>query len=144
MEIESTIPEEITEELQAESEKDEVEEADSGLDIQFYETGPNLLKEKEKSLWGKIKQKVEELKSDFTPIDWNNVWNYFRAQVLIRDGERLEARIVYEDVIENTGFEKFEENNVNLLAAIDIAVRGKSHREDGFKNPIEPLFEIED
>ncbi len=68
------------------------------------------------------------------------VRDYFRAQVRIETNNKKKARRILDGLESRTGYSEFEAKHENLLAAIDIAVRGQTNRVDEIGKPIEPLF----
>jgi hypothetical protein len=73
----------------------------------------------------------------------NFIKTYFRAQLRIAKGQNTRAKEILNGLDKKTGFLKFEEKNEPLLAAIDIAVRKTTNRKDERRNPIEPLFRLD-
>ena len=90
--------------------------------------------------WAMISACIPE---DLDPHYKNFVRGYFRAQVRIEAGDKKRGRRILEGLDKITGFKEFEDSNQELLAAIDIAVRGRTNRVDEIDNPIEPLFVLD-
>lgn len=53
---------------------------------------------------------------------------YFKVQLLYAERKETKARRLSGLLTKFTGFGKFEDENESLVAAIDIAVRGKTRR----------------
>lgn len=71
------------------------------------------------------------------------VRDYFRVQLRVARGQRVKARRILQGLDKKHEFKKFEEHNQSILAAVDIAVRGVTHRiKDDSGNPIEPAFRL--
>ncbi len=84
--------------------------------------------------WGQIDGHLPE---DFNSHYEEFVWQYFRAQLRIARGQMVKAGRIMDDLDGQPGFREFEEKNESLLAAIEIAVRGKTNRR------VEPLFRLD-
>ena len=67
---------------------------------------------------------------------------YFRVQERLQAGQRVKATELMHYLQKVVGFEEFEKENDALFAAIDVAVRGSTKRQDGLNHFIEPLFKI--
>jgi len=104
------------------------------MDIQVKEAKLRLAK-----CWADIAAK---LPVDFNPHYNNFARTYFRVQLRISRGQKRRASEIMRGLVERTGYKEFEENNMPLLAAIDIAVKGSSSWQDNLKNPIRPLFTL--
>lgn len=86
----------------------------------------------EEKRWSEISSK---LPGNLSQQDQDFVEEYFRAQVMIAQGLKEEARRIFEE-LEKRGFRKFEDKYPGLLAAVDLAVRGSTNRRD------KPLFTL--
>jgi len=60
----------------------------------------------------------------------NFLKRYFRVQLNIQKGKRKSAKKMMDGLAKRTGWNEFEEQNKELLAMIDIAVRGETRQFD--------------
>ena len=101
---------------------------------------------KDKERFGELKNKLERgLKKEHVklfPYEWDMIWYYLGVQMVIKKGDTGHAREMYSDLLEKTGYGKFEDDNPRVLATIDFAVHNRTNREDYKKKPIVPLFKI--
>jgi len=99
--------------------------------ISDYREGPKYLGKEDCQQWKDI------IVSDVIKVEWrkmsdpnrHNTWNYFRARLLIKRGDRVdmdEAREIYADLVDKTGFRQFETEHYIVLREIDIAITGKT------------------
>lgn len=72
----------------------------------------------------------------------NVLEGYYRAQLRIARGKTTKAHNILRSLDKNVIYQRLEEEHGDLLAAIDIAVRGKSNRRNFKGDPIEPLFRL--
>lgn len=77
----------------------------------------------------------------YLPDNYNPHWvnflrGYFRGQLLLKGGKRTKAARLYEGLEKRTGYQEFEYQNQEWLAAIDLAVRGDNRRD------AEPAFRL--
>jgi len=86
--------------------------------------------------WVQIESQLPE---NFNPHHKAFVKDYFRAQLRISRDQRTKARRIFKGLKERAGYLEFEEANQEFLSAIDIAVRGITHRKY-----ITPSFKAED
>jgi hypothetical protein len=80
---------------------------------------------------GKVKswsQLSYHLPEDIDPHVTNFVRGYFNAQLRLSEGKKTKAKRIFRGLDNSEGFTEFEENNPQLLAAIDIVVRGETNR----------------
>lgn len=109
----------------------------------------NILIENEESLakakqayvrcWADIEARLPE---DFNPHYKGFAKTYFRFQLRLARGQRIKAGRIFSGLMGRKGYQKFEEENKPLLAAIDIAVKGRTNWQDDLKRPIKPLFRL--
>ncbi len=57
---------------------------------------------------------------------------YFNAQKLIAEGDLEKAEKIFASVETRSDYRNFEDKNIFLLKAIDIAVKGKSQQRNNF------------
>jgi hypothetical protein len=62
--------------------------------------------------------------------EMNFLKEYFRVQIKIQKGRRKRAKEKMDGLADKTGWNEFEEQNKELLAMIDIAVRGETRQFD--------------
>ena len=62
--------------------------------------------------------------------EMNFLKEYFRVQIKIQEGKRKRAKEKMDGLAKRTGWNEFEEQNKELLAMIDIAVRGETRQFD--------------
>ncbi len=84
--------------------------------------------------WAQINIHLPE---NFDPHNRKFLRGYFRAQLRIARGQMVKAGRIMDGLDVKPGFREFEDENGALLAAVDIAVRGKTNRN------IEPLFHLD-
>ncbi len=72
----------------------------------------------------------------------NVLKSYYRAQLRIARGQKTRARKILNGLDDNQIFINLEEEHPDLLAAIDIAVRGSTNHRDFKGDPIKPLFRL--
>lgn len=93
--------------------------------------------------WADIASRLPE---DLSPEDVSYARTYFRAQLRLARGQKRKARRIFEGLRKTPEQEKrynsFEDRNLSLLAAIDIAVRGTTNIRDASNNQIVPLFKL--
>ena len=104
-------------------------------DVKVHEAERRLAK-----CWGDIAAKLPE---DFNPHYEDFARTYFRVQLRIAKGQRTRAKEIMRGLVKKAHYKEFEDNNLPLLAAIDIAVRGNSSWKDNLLNPIRPLFTLD-
>ena len=68
--------------------------------------------------------------------------SYYRAQLRIKREKIRKAGKILKSLDKNEIYQRLEEEHGDLLAAIDIAVRGKTNRRNFKGEPIEPLFRL--
>lgn len=78
------------------------------------------------------------LPNDLTPGQEKFVKGYFRAQLRLAQGKPTKAGRIFKGLESNQDYSGFEEENQDLLAAIDLAVRGETRWD------VEPAFRIKD
>lgn len=79
--------------------------------------------------WSEIKPYLpEHIDKDRDVISWRMLRKYTVAQFRVARREFDEAREIFSDLEESTGFSKFEADNQEFLKMIDIKVTGKSNR----------------
>ena len=89
--------------------------------------------------WADIALRLPE---DFSPHHKDFARTYFRAQLRIAKGQRKRSRDIFRGLIKRAGYQDFEDGNLPLLAAIDIAVRGSTSWQDNLKRLVKPLFRL--
>jgi len=81
-------------------------------------------------------QVLSKLPENFNPHYIRFARQYFRVQLRIEQGNAIKARRMMKGLQNKEGYLEFEDANQSLLAAIDLAVRGKTNWDD------KPLFRI--
>ena len=84
-------------------------------------------------------QVESQLPENFNPHHKGFVKDYFRAQLRVSRDQKTKASRIFKGLGKRAGYLEFEEANQSLLSAIDIAVRGITHRKY-----ITPSFKAED
>ena len=74
--------------------------------------------------WSQIEGHLPE---NFNPHHKKFLRDYFRAQLRIAQGKRVKAGRIFAGLEKKTGFIEFEQKCGSYLAAVDIAVRGKTN-----------------
>ncbi|MEK7112808.1 MAG: hypothetical protein AAB875_05790 [Patescibacteria group bacterium] len=87
--------------------------------------------------WADISSKLPE---DFSPHYENFARSYFRAQLRIAKGQKRRASEILRGLDKKAGYLEFEQSNLPLLTAIDLAVRGTTNWSDNLGKPVVPLF----
>ena len=85
--------------------------------------------------WVEVESQLPE---NLNPHHKAFVRDYFRAQLRISRGQKTKASRIFKGLDKRAGYLEFEDANQPLLSAIDVAVRGNTHRKD-----VVPSFESE-
>lgn len=83
--------------------------------------------------WSQISSKFK----DVNPHHRQFLRDYFRAQLRFAQGKTTKGRRIMEGLVKRVGYEEFEENNLPLLASIDLFVKGETRLWD-----VEPAWDV--
>ena len=111
-----------------------IEEEDSISDDEIQSTKIEFVKS--------IAELRRQLPDDYNPHYRNFIEGYAAAQLLAEKGRPKKAARKLYGIKNREWFDRFEDANPQLFAAIDIAIRGTSKREDYQGNPIKPSWVI--
>lgn len=77
------------------------------------------------SSWADIKSHLPE---GFNPHHVGFLRDYFRAQLRIQRGQKTKAQRIFDGLEKRPGYREFEDKRREWLAAVDLAVRGKTNQ----------------
>lgn len=90
--------------------------------------------------WSGIAGKIPE---ELLQGNYNVLHSYYRAQLRIHCEKKVKARRILNSLASNKNFVSLEDSHADLLAAIDIAVKGYTNYRDFKNNPVKPLFTLD-
>lgn len=90
--------------------------------------------------WGGIACKIPE---ELLKGNYNILHSYYRAQLRIFCEKRVKARKILNSFASNKNFTSLEDSHADLLAAIDVAVKGYTNYRDFRNEPVKPLFTLD-
>ncbi len=82
----------------------------------------NALKNNYARFWSDISSHFKDIDPNFKGF----LKDYFRAQLRIAQGKNKKAAKIMAGLVKRPGYLKFEEENKDLLSAIDLSVRGET------------------